>query len=98
MGILFTIEEDPHGRKGKTYHGRAGSIESQLDLLNFYKNDGRVPSADLLWEIKLYEFILNQADKEEAAKRYFDARVTFEPEFSRRSKREVAEFLGWVIV
>ena len=44
---------------GKTYTGMDGFIASQRDLLRLYRDDGRVPSQDLLDDIAAYEFMLD---------------------------------------
>lgn len=43
---------------GKRYQGKRGFIESQRDMLIGYRDDGRVPSQDLLDDIAAYEYIL----------------------------------------
>lgn len=97
MSFKMTYSGNGSGsRAGKTYEGDTGLIQSQLDMLTDYKNDGRVPDEELLWEIRLYEFILTQADPAAAAKAYLDTRY---PDVGLPifDKREVAAKLGWKI-
>ncbi len=51
---------------------------------------------ELLWEIRLYEFILKAPDAKDRALKYLDTRCekgTRRP----RPKREVASILGWIV-
>lgn len=43
---------------GVTYYGKRGLVESQLVMLNMFKNDGRVPAQILLDDISAYEWML----------------------------------------
>ena len=43
---------------GVDYYGNNGLIESQLVMLNMFKNDGRVPAQKLLDDISAYEWML----------------------------------------
>jgi len=47
-------------------------IKDQLKLLNYFKNDGRIPSQLLLDDIACYEKILNSQDPDLIASEYFE--------------------------
>jgi len=79
---------------GKTHEitDHTSIIKAALSQLRGYRDDGRVPSKWLLWEIKLYEHILTMPDPESAAEEYLNLRR------ARFSKKEIADFLGWEIL
>lgn len=68
-------------------------IKDQLRFLEAYRDDGRVPSELLLWEIKLYKFILKSPGR---AKQYMDKRYEMGGAL-KVSKRQVADALGWSV-
>lgn len=47
-------------------------IRDQHKLLCLYRDDGRIPSKELLEDITAYEAIMQAPDPEEFAKRYFE--------------------------
>ncbi|MGZ3773003.1 MAG: hypothetical protein ACXVCY_04455 [Pseudobdellovibrionaceae bacterium] len=79
--------------------GKASIIKDQLNLLNHYKNDGRVPSQHLLDDIAVYEFILKQDDPEKYANDYLAEahRLRTLRNSNSIKKMDVAKSLGWEI-
>lgn len=83
----------PSGREVKG-HGVIGMVQVFLEQLKGYR--GRSPNPEELeWEIRLYEWILEQPDAEAKADAYFKARHSDSCLY--RSKRETVRALGWVI-
>lgn len=80
---------------GKSYKGVLGAIHMSLAQLRTYVKAG-LNNEDLLWEIRLYEFILLSDEPEVQARAYFNARHP--ADFGREpplEKREVVRILGW---
>ena len=89
--VLTRVDKD--GRKTVfDITGSVGLIISQLDLLRSYRDDGRVPSQELLDDIKAYECIVGSSDVKGRAEKYFEIRNA---ERSLRP-RHVARKLGWM--
>jgi len=74
-------------------------IKDQLKVLMAMKNDGRVPSKHLLFDIEVYKYILNQKNQDAKAAEYFSmkSKISKQKEQWAVSKREVCTRLGWVI-
>jgi hypothetical protein len=84
--------------KNKTFSGNVGLIQSQLLMLQDYRDDGRVPSEQLLWEIRLYEYMLAQPDQEKTIRQYMDTRTKIRGTVPlEKEKRETVKILGWTI-
>lgn len=64
-------------------------IEGQLALLHGYRNDGRVPSRQLLEDIAAYEAILQTSERLAI---YVRARA----DGDMRRQRVIAKELGWI--
>lgn len=90
MGGTYEAEMD-----GKKFTGSLdlAPIEIGLRQLQMFRDDGRVPSEDLLWEIRLYEWILAQPDAVEKTRQYGAGRLN--PKGAPTPKREVVAKLGW---
>lgn len=69
-----------------------GFIEIGYEQLCHFRDDGRVPSPELLADIEAYESILKSADPAGAAETYFEAKRA---DRSLRP-RQVAQSLGWI--
>ena len=77
---------------------RVGLIRDQLKVLEFYRDDGRVPSNHLLMDIATYEFILNSKDPSKMADLYVETKKLMIEE--NRPEKPVYNFhvavrLGW---
>jgi len=70
-------------------------VRSELDNLIAYRDDGRIPSPELLRDIRLYEYILRQPDPDTAARKYFETRHRDNGPPVDRSL--VLQILGWEI-
>lgn len=77
--------------------GYLAMIKDQLRLLESFRDDGRVPSKELLEDIKVYEYIIQHPQAEQKATEYADA---MDAERTRTksfgvSKIMIAKKLGW---
>lgn len=75
-------------------------IADQLKLLTKFRDDGRVPSKHLLYDIKVYEFILKSDDPDVYANMYLagaDELRRISNSLSIR-KMDIAKKLGWKVL
>lgn len=75
-----------------------GVIRDQLKLLKAFRDDGRKPTEHLLYDIRVYEFIIYASDPEAMAEAYFmKAKELRSIHGALVKKRDIAEALGWKI-
>jgi hypothetical protein len=91
----FTIESNLGGVSGQYEDSALGPIRAGLNQLIDIKRRGSSPNPkELAWEIRLYEWILNQPDAESKAAMYLKRRMPIgTPDII--PKRRVVESLGW---
>lgn len=96
---VITLEDQWLGRRSMPNTSLA-VIQDQLKLLMSMRRDGRKPTKELLNDIKVYKFILKQADPEAAAYDYLSMADSMRDQYKviSVSKMEVARRLGWRIV
>lgn len=76
-------------------------IRNQLELLEGYRDDGRIPGEGLLRDIATYQFILRQPDPDATTDLYRTAKCSLSEGLGDGEGRvfvrnhEVADLLGW---
>ncbi len=88
---------DPWLGKREIGSGYLPLIKDQLRLLVHYRDDGRIPSEELLSDIKVYEYIIQHPQAETKASEYMKMASDMREEQKTISIRkiEVAKRLGW---
>lgn len=72
-------------------------IKDQLKLLEHFKNDGRIPSKELLQDIAVYKYILKSDEPDKFTDLYLNEsqRLRDKRKTINIPKLEVANNLGW---
>lgn len=94
---VLTIElDDPWLGKRSFPNTPIDTIKDQYRLLCAMRDDGRKPSAHLLEDIRVYEYIINAPDPKSMADSYLEeaTRQRKEKGYGLR-KADVAKALGW---
>lgn len=94
-----TVESNVHGIGGKYDSIILSTIHTGLQQLKSFARQPTVNGKgydELLWEIRLYEWLLAQPDAEEKARLYLETRMPLD-KAEMKEKREVVKLLGWDI-
>lgn len=95
MGDRITIN-DPWLGEREIENSPVALIRDQHRLLCYFRDDGRLPSQELLDDIAAYASILDAPDAERRAEEYLEAAGASADPRERPRPREVARAKGWM--
>lgn len=97
--MKITINDPILGTRTMQMDDHLALIRDQHKLLCAYRDDGRVPSEQLLEDIRIYEYILKAPNAKELASQYMKKADQLREERKTLYVRKivVARLLGWEV-